>query len=184
MTTTETLERTDRLTLAHRTYEKGLSAHAFFKVNDHAVSEDLVQDTFMKTWKYLAQGGKIEVMKAFLYHVLNHLIVDQYRKRKTSSLDTLAEKGFEPSAGDHTRLFNQMDGKAAVLLISQLPLTYQKVLRMRYVQELSLGEISLITGQTRNAIAVQMHRGLAKLKLLHTSVKSIDCVNSPLPLTV
>ncbi len=183
MTSTEAIERNDILTVAHRTYEKGLSAHAFFKVHDKAVSDDLVQDTFMKTWKYLAQGGKIEVMKAFLYHVLNHLIVDQYRKHKTSSLDTLMEKGFEPSTSEHARLFNLLDGKSAVLLISRLPLTYQKVMRMRYIQDLSLAEMSLITGQTKNALAVQIHRGLAKLKLLHTSVKSTRYLSPLLPLT-
>jgi RNA polymerase sigma-70 factor (ECF subfamily) len=106
-------------------------------------------------------------MKAFLYHVLNNLIVDQYRKHKTTSLDTLLEKGFEPSVSDSGRLFNVLDGKAAFLLIQSLPKKYQKVMRMRYVQELSLKEISLITGQSKNTIAVQVHRGLAKLKLLY-----------------
>ena len=40
-------------------------------------------------------------------------------------------------------------------------------MRMRYVQDLSLKEIALLTGQTANTIAVQLHRGLAKLKLLY-----------------
>jgi DNA-directed RNA polymerase specialized sigma24 family protein len=44
---------------------------------------------------------------------------------------------------------------------------YQKVMRMRYMQDLSLAEMSLVTGQSRNTIAVQLHRGLAKLKLLY-----------------
>jgi len=47
-----------RLTAAHYNYEKGLNSHAFFKVSSHAVGEDLVQETFMKTWKYLIKGGE------------------------------------------------------------------------------------------------------------------------------
>ncbi len=164
-------QKTDRqlvLTVAHRDYEKGLNLYAFFKVHDRAVSEDLVQETFVKTWSYLVKGGKIDIMKAFLYHILNHLIVDEYRKHKTVSLDILFEKGFEPSAGHAARLFNFLDGKAALLLIHKLPEKYQKVVRMRYVQDLSLKEISLITGQSKNTIAVQVHRGLEKLKTLYT----------------
>jgi DNA-directed RNA polymerase specialized sigma24 family protein len=38
---------------------------------------------------------------------------------------------------------------------------------MRYIQDLSLQEISLITGQSKNAVAVQIHRQLEKLKLLY-----------------
>ena len=155
------------LTLAHNDYEKGLNAHAFFKIHDHAMGEDLVQDTFMKTWAYLVKGGKIDVMKAFLYHVLNNLIIDEYRKRKTTSLDVLLEKGYEPSIDHAENLFNILDGKAALLLIQRLPIKYQKVMRMRYTQSLSLKEMAIITGQSKNAMAVQVHRGLGKLKLLY-----------------
>ena len=156
------------LTRAHHDFDKGLNARAFFKVNNHTISGDLVQDTFIKTWSYLIKGGKIDIMKAFLYHVLNNLIIDQYRKHKTTSLDTLLEEGFEPAASDRPeQLFNKLDGKTALLLIARLPETYQKIMRMRYVQDLSLKEMSLITGQTTNNIAVQVHRGLVKLKLLY-----------------
>lgn len=168
MTPAQEAQRQGILTVAHHDHDKRLNAYAFFKVGDRATSEDLVQDTFMKTWSYLVKGGKIEVMKAFLYHVLNHLIVDEYRKRKTTSLDVMLEKGFEPSADPSRRLFNVLDGKTALLLIQRLPQKYQRVMRMRYVQDLSLKEMSLLTGQSKNAVAVQVHRGLGKLKLLYS----------------
>ena len=43
-------------------------------------------------------------------------------------------------------------------------------MRMKYNQDLSLTEMSLITGQTKNAMAVQLHRGLEKLKVLYDFV--------------
>ena len=64
-------------------------------------------------------------------------------------------------------IFDILDGKAAFVLIAHLPPTYQKIMRMRYIQDLSLKEMSLITGQSKNAIAVQVHRGLEKLKILY-----------------
>lgn len=167
MTKMKETEQQDLLTTAHHDYGKGLNAYAFFKIKNRVISKDIVQDTFIKTWGYLVRGGKIEVMKAFLYHVLNNLIVDEYRKHKTVSLDALLEKGFEPSAGNPDRVLNILDGKAAFLLIQRLPEIYRKVMRMRYVQDLSLKEISLITGQSKNTVAVQVHRGLQKLKLLY-----------------
>ncbi len=155
------------LTAAHQEYAKGLNARAFFKVNDRAIGQDLVQDTFLKTWKYLVKGGKIDIMKAFLYHILNNLIVDQYRKHTTTSLDLLVEKGFDPKSDDSGRLFNVLDGRALLLLIQHLPVAYKKVMHMRHVQDLSLKEMSLLTGQSKNAVAVQLHRGLGKLKVLY-----------------
>ncbi len=167
MTPKQEAVRHAAFTLAHQDFEDGLNKHAYFKLNNHALGEDLVQDTFIKTWKYLLRGGKIDVMKAFLYHVLNNLIVDEYRKKKFSSLEGLMDKGFEPSSKSSGRFFDILDRKAGLLLIARLPVAYQKVMRMRYVQDLSLEEISLVTGQSKNAIAVQAHRGLEKLKVLY-----------------
>lgn len=158
------------LTSAHHDYSKGLKSHAFFKTQNYEMSEDLTQDAFTKTWKYLVRGGKIDLMKAFLYHILNDLIIDEYRKRKPVSLDFLLEKGFQPSAGKPERLFNILDGKNAVLLIARLPEKYQKIIKMRYLQDLSLKEMSLLTGQTKNNLTVQVHRGLEKLKNIYDRI--------------
>jgi len=170
MTRKQEVQLNKILTTAHHDYAKYLNSYAFFKVHDYATSEDLVQDTFMKTWKYLVNNGKIDAMKAFLFHVLNNLIVDEYRKKKTTSLDVLIEKGFEPSVDDLDRHLNIMDGKTAITLIRLLPEKYRKVMQMRYIKMLSLKEISLITRKTKNTIAVQAHRGLEKLKLLYSPI--------------
>lgn len=113
------------------------------------------------------RGGKIDVMRAFLYHVLNDLIVDEYRKHKTLSLDQLIESGFEPSDEDTGKLLNYLDGKVAINLIGSLPEKYQHIMQMRYIQGLSLTEIAHITGQSKNTVTVQAHRGLMKLKELY-----------------
>ena len=123
----------------------------------------------MKAWKYMVKGGQVGMMKAFLYHILNRLIIDEYRKHKSSSLDALLENGFEPSTVDPENIADVLDIKSAILLIQSLPEMYRKIMHMRYVQHLSIKEMSLITGKTKNVIAVQTHRGLAKLKLLYSS---------------
>lgn len=159
----------EALTTAHKNFAKQLNYYAFFKIQNRDTCEDLVQNAFMKVWSYLVRDGNVITMKAFLYHILNDLIIDEYRKKNTISLDGLLEKGFEVGTDNSDRLFNTLDGKTATLLLDKLPEKYQKVMRMKYVQNLSLGEISLITGKKKNAIAVQTHRGLEKLKILHNA---------------
>ncbi|MCX6716020.1 MAG: RNA polymerase sigma factor [Candidatus Taylorbacteria bacterium] len=158
---------------AHRDFQSGLNKHAFYRVNDHEIGQNLVQDTFLKTWNYIRKGGTIIVMKSFLYHILNNLIIDEYRRHKATSLDTLLESGYEPSTDDHIRLIDTLDGKTASMLIDRLLEKYRKVLRMRYEQHLSLTEMSTLTGQTRNTMAVQVHRGLKQLKALYDNPYAI-----------
>lgn len=155
------------LAAAHRDHAKSLYVHAYHKLHDRTLGQDLVQDTFAKTWRYLARGGKIDVMRAFLYHILNGLIIDEYRKKKTLSLDLLIEKGFEPSVDNTEKLLDEIDGRSAMRLISDLPTKYQQIMSLRYARELSHTEIARITGQSNSTVAVQAHRGLAKLKELY-----------------
>ena len=166
-------ERQATLTTAHKDYKEGLNSYASFKMNDRMIGEDLVQDTFVKTWKYMVKGGQVNMMKAFLYHILNRLIIDEYRKHKSTSLDALFEKGFEPGERDPENVVDTMDGESAVLLIERLPEMYRKIIHMRYVQNLTIEEMSLITGKTKNVVAVQTHRGLAKLKILYYNQASV-----------
>jgi len=167
MTSKQELSQQRLFTAAYNDYKKGLDRHSFFKVNNVALSENLVQDTFLKTWKYMVKGGKVEVMKAFLYHVLNGLIIDEYRKHKVMSLDTLVEKGFEPKDDDSDKIFNILDSKRAVLMIALLPKKYQRLMRMKYVDNMSLEEMSTATDQSKNTTAVQISRALVMLKKIY-----------------
>ncbi len=74
----------------------------------------------------------------------------------------------EPGVPNPERLINELDGRTAFLLFKQLPEKYQIIMRMRFTEHLSLEEMSAATGQTKNAMAVQVHRGLARLKVLYT----------------
>ncbi len=158
----------NEVTIAHDLYERGLTKRALYKTNDIEISHDLIQTTFLKTLRYLQRGGKIATMRSFLNHVLNDLIIDEYRKHKVASLDVLLENGYEPSEDEQERMIDELDGKKTLELLTQLPEKYQSVLRMRYLQSLSLKEISQLTGQSQNTIAVQAHRGLVKLRSLYT----------------
>ena len=169
MTLLQEVEQKRVITSAHQEYHKALNAYASFKLSNKALGQDLVQDTFVKTWNYLVKKGKIDGMKSFLYHVLNNLIVDEYRKtkRKTVSLDTLLESGFTPSVDEVGQLHNIFDGTKAILLVKELPMRYQKVIQMRYIEGLSLKEMSVIIGKSENAISVSIHRGVQKLRVLY-----------------
>lgn len=141
-----------------------LYRHCYFRVFNPDLSKDLVQEAFIRTWNYLSQGKEIKSFKPFLYRVVDNLIVDNSRKRKTVSLDLLKEKGVEPRLSfDEGRLQEIIDAKEAVRFVSELPEDYRQVIVMRYIDDLQVKEIAKISGETENAISVRLHRGLKKL---------------------
>ncbi len=168
-----------QLSIAHHDFVKGLNDRAYYKTHDHATSDDLVQTTFLKTWKYLLRGGKIDTMRSFLHHILNDLIIDEYRKKKNISLDILIEQGYDPGSSDIDRLVNILDGTSAIKLLESLPKKYQTILRLRFIDDLTISEIATKTRQSKNTVTVQIHRGLARLKILYqikliTAAQSLD----------
>ena len=152
---------------AHHQFARGLSRLAILKVHNIALSEDLVQETFMKTWRYLENTGRIELMRAFLYHVLNRLIIDEYRKKKMISLDLLTEEGLELEVINSEHIFNIIEGKELAALIEKLPELYRKAIKMRYIEELPLVEMASLAHQSQNTMSIQVHRGLKKLRTLY-----------------
>jgi RNA polymerase sigma-70 factor (ECF subfamily) len=159
----EQINKENILIEAYGTYEESLLKRSFYKVSNKELANDLVQTTFLKTWEYIKKGGKIDSMKAFLFHVLNDLIVDEYRKKKAISLDVITEKGFQIAIDESERMARIMDGEKAINLIPLLDQKYRKVITMRYLKDMSLKEIAQATHQTNNTVAVQIHRGVEKL---------------------
>src|SRR3989344_1677981 len=73
-----------------------LFRHCFARVRDRELAKDITQETFVRTWEYLAKGKQIEHPRAFLYRTLNNCLVDTMRKKRSASLDAMTEEtGFE-----------------------------------------------------------------------------------------
>jgi len=152
---------------ACETHSDALFRYCYFKVSDRDISKDLVQETYMKTWEYLARGEKIDNIRAFFYKILNNLIIDHYRKKKSVSLDMLSEENHFEQASSHDEvrsMEDKIDGEKALMLLYKIPELYKDVIVLRFVEDLSIKEIADIRGESENSIAVKIHRGLKKIK--------------------
>lgn len=140
-----------------------LLRHAYYKVSDREVAKDIVQESFMRTWDHLAKGKSIENMKAFVFHIANNLVIDYYRKKKTLSLDALAEDGFEPHHEDDAIIVS-VETEQVFKMVEKLEEPYREVIKLRYVSGLSLPEIAAVVQESENAVSVRIHRAIKKLE--------------------
>ena len=149
---------------AYEAHASAIFRHCYFRVGDRELAMDLMQETFRKTWDYLAKGKEIRNIRAFLYRVARNLIVDEYRKRKHFSLDQLAEEGFQVSVFREIEFGKNIDYQHVIKSIEELEPIYREILLLRYVEELSIKEIADIIKETENVVSVRINRGLAKLR--------------------
>lgn len=156
-------------------FADALFRHARYRVSDREKAADLAQDAFLKAWDYVRDGGEVHHWKSFLYRVLNNLIIDEYRRAKEVSLDSMMED--DPA---HTGALTSFDGRAEAeerlddemliirirSFIPQLPETLRVAVALRYIDGFSPKEIAGLLETSENVVSVRIHRGVARLKEL------------------
>ncbi|MFA4890106.1 MAG: sigma-70 family RNA polymerase sigma factor [Candidatus Paceibacterota bacterium] len=157
---------------AYDSYSAAILRHIYFKVSDMDVAEDLTQETFFKTWQYVAAGKEIKNIKTFLYTVAGNLIIDHYRQkpRAAISLDDVSQKeiSYEPQQEKETE--QKIAAVLARKYLSWLEKEQREIIYCRYVDEMSIEEISEITGKTPNNVRVSVHRAM---KILREKIKNV-----------
>ncbi len=138
--------------------------HCYFRVSSAETAEDITQETFMRTWQYLAKGNHIDNSKAFLYRTAGNLIVDHYRHKKEVSLEALSENGYEPMGADAGSVVAHAEGEQARAILTKLGDPYKETMLLRYVDGFSVSDIADLLGESQNVVSVRLHRGVQKLK--------------------
>ena len=142
--------------------------HCFFRLSSRERALEISQEAFLKVWEYFDRGDDIKNPSALLYRVANNLIIDEYRRKKTVSLEIMQESGFDVGDADQDKVIERMEIDSVRAAINKIPEKYRQVIILRYVEGLSPGEIGQIVGRTENAVSVQLNRAIKMLQeILH-----------------
>jgi RNA polymerase sigma-70 factor (ECF subfamily) len=152
---------------AYDQYLEAIFRFCFFKTNNRDLSKDLAQETFMRAWRYLQMGNKVDNMRALLYKIAGNTVVDWYRKRKNQSLESLMESGFDP-ADPNTATDKHAEMQAVLNNVEKLSPEDQHLILWYYVEGLTAGEIANTLHQKKGTVSVKIHRAVLRLKkILH-----------------
>ena len=149
---------------AYDSYFEAIFRYCYYRILDREKAKDYAQEAYCRTWKYLAEGREVQNLRAFLYRTANNIIIDESRKRKSTSLDYLMEKGFSPKIDPRQKTQDYFTGKEIVVLVKSLDEKYRDVILMKYIEDLSTKEIAFALHETENNIYVRLSRGLEKVK--------------------
>jgi RNA polymerase sigma-70 factor (ECF subfamily) len=152
---------------AYEEHADALFRHAYVRVREREAALDIVQEAYVKTWDYISKGKKVEYMRAFLYRVVNNLIVDRSRRKRSSSLDAMMEEdGFEARDEEAKDPADVPAAREALAMLETLDEIYRTAITMRYLDEMSPREIGEALGVSENVVSVRIHRGIEKLTKL------------------
>ena len=146
----------------------------FHLTMDEDDANDLVQDTFMKAWRFIKSYQEGTNAKAWLFKILKNTFINEYRRKKLRP----AEVDYEDfvayqDAEDVTRvgrldttheIFQTMLGDEMTKAINELPVDFRTVILLCDVEDFSYEEIAKIVDIPVGTVRSRLFRARNMLK--------------------
>lgn len=141
----------------------------FFKVGTKEEAEDLTSDVFLKTWHYLtdARHTTVKSFSGLVYTVARSTLIDFYRKkskRQECSIDQIADIEIVKEDTTLAMISDSHDIKDIFAAIKTMKQNYQEVILLRFMDDLTIGEIAEVIGKNNINTRVLLHRALKLLQ--------------------
>ncbi|MFD3261610.1 RNA polymerase sigma factor SigW [Paenibacillus lentus] len=142
---------------------------AYRMLSNRHEAEDIVQETFLRVYKNWERYDEKQKFSTWLYRIATNLCIDRLRKRKPNYyLD--AEMNDQEGLDGYTLIPGDERTPESEYLLSEtqqtihyaiegLPAKYKSVIILRYLQELSLSEISDVLDMPVTTVKTRLHRG-------------------------
>ncbi len=160
----------DKLGLLYERHKKRLFGF-FYNMNQNAsISEDLVQNVFVRMLKYKHTFTGEGSFAAWMFKTARNVNYDHHRKYKKENnqrdLESVAYK-----LDDGQNFDSQMDKKDEVSLLTKamqkLPVEKREILVLSKLKEIKYHEIGEILGCSEGTAKVKAHRALNDLRTIY-----------------
>lgn len=146
----------------------------WYRVNfDRSLAEDLTSDVFLKAYERFDSFDQTRPFKAWVYAIAHNHLVNFYKQQKPfMSLDEFDQE-FASTETPVVQIEIKIEVEQILAVLPQLSAERKDIVIMRYVNELSMGEIAEILGKDEGAVRTALSRALADLRarVAHISTK-------------
>lgn len=150
-----------------RTYYTSLCYHAYTVTRDRELSEDIVQETFVRYWQY-EKDHEVNNPKAWLYRAVYNASLnamerhDTYHRTKVGL--AMLHSDFHPEMTQELLLIEAETARELWGKVQELPLQCRKVIRMSFIEGLSNKKIADLLHLHVSTVKTQKERGLSMLR--------------------
>jgi len=148
---------------------------ALYLAKNEDNADDLVQETFLKAFKFLKGDKEIKNEKAWLFKILMNTFINKYRKdkREPSLVDfnsveafheSLQEEALAPSILDDESVLDKLLDDNIKGALEALPDDFRMVILLSIVEGFSYREISKIVNCPVGTVMSRIYRGRKMLK--------------------
>lgn len=157
-------------------YVDRIYKYVFFKIGSKEKVEEIVQDVFLKFWRFAKdKENEVKNVSALLYSICRSMVADYYRAESggeevisfEETIMSETELGSEENLSDDIDI--NLDLEKVKSALAELSPIYQDVIIMKYMEELSNKEIGEVLGKEEGNIRVLAYRAMKQLRLIFKS---------------
>jgi len=141
-------------------------------VGDAHVAEDLVQETFLKTWKNLARFDVKRPFRTWVFSIARNAAIDHLRKKDAVTFSSLEREDGTDFAGSiqdgqplpDELLEREVDAKRIEEALASVPPRSRSVILMHETEDMTFQDIADATGEPMNTVKSRYRRALDTLR--------------------
>ena len=132
---------------------------------DESTAEDLTAQTFFRALSGARGFNGDGKYRAWLFRIAHNTIIS-WRAQRSRSPVVVEEvpEATDPGMSPASVVLAREERSLVWRLVSSLPLAQREVLALRYLEDLTMEEIAEITGRTKGAIRILLHRARNSLR--------------------
>lgn len=158
--------RNEAFSLLVQKYQQKVYWHIRRMVIDHDDADDLVQDTFVKVWKYLGNFRNDSQLYTWIYRIASNECITFLNKKKQKNNISIDEMPYDLS--DTLAESSQISGDKVQMKLQQalltLPEKQRLVFNMKYYEDMKYEEISEVLGTSVGALKASFHIAVKKIE--------------------
>lgn len=155
-------------------YLEPIYRYIYFRVGSQQEAEDLTEEVFVRAWEALPTFTLRGLpFTSWLYRIAHNLVVDYRRRQRPLPMPEENLRNIAaPIPSPEEAAVHAQEVAMLVAALRELDDEEQQVILLRFVEDLSHGEIATIIGKSEGASRVIQHRALSKLQRALNSRKA------------
>ncbi|MDQ0207414.1 RNA polymerase sigma factor [Alkalicoccobacillus murimartini] len=145
----------------HKRYARQIYHYIYTETRNYDDAEEILQEVFYKVSTKLNQFKRRSSFKTWIYVITRNAIVDYYRKQENQLKTIPLQEELIEHNGGFERDESLTDLQHS---IERLPLTYRRILHLRYIEGFSLLDTARITGVSVMSVKSTQKRAKKMLK--------------------
>lgn len=132
-----------------------------------AMADDVQQDVWLTVFRRISEVANPAGFRTWLYRVTRHRAIDAVRReRRRSDLLEANDEDVDAIATNRPEPGSALDPAVMEPLLSRLSPAHREVLVLRFWEDLSYGEIALVTGCSLGTVRSRLHHAKVRMREL------------------